>query len=88
MDDVDLSNMGHIAFLRSPYANARIRSIDVSKVRQMEGVIAVFTAEDLGDYWKPAPLLLPPPPIERMTFVERTHPPLAKTGCAMWANRS
>jgi aerobic carbon-monoxide dehydrogenase large subunit len=78
VDDVNLSNMGHIAFLRSPYANARIRSIDVSKARQMEGVIAIFTAEDLGDYWKPAPLLLPPPPIKRMTFVERTHPPLAK----------
>ena len=78
VDDVNLSGMGHIAFLRSPYANARIRSVDVSKAREMEGVIALFTAEDLGDYWKPAPLLLPPPPIERMMFVERTQPPLAK----------
>ena len=78
VDDVDLANMGHIAFLRSPYANARIHGVDVSKARQMVGVVAVFTAEDLGDYWKPAPLLLPPPPIERMTFVERTQPPLAK----------
>ena len=78
VDDVNLSNMGHIAFLRSPYANARIRSIDVSKAREMEGVIALYTADDLGAYWKPAPLLLPPPPIERMMFVERTHPPLAK----------
>jgi aerobic carbon-monoxide dehydrogenase large subunit len=78
VDDVNLANMGHIAFLRSPYANARIHSIDISKARGMEGVIALFTAEDLGDYWKPAPLLLPPPPIEQLTFVERTHFPLAK----------
>jgi carbon-monoxide dehydrogenase large subunit len=79
VDDVDLPQMGHIAFLRSPYANARIRSVDVRRAQQKEGVIAVFTAEDLGDYWKPAPLLLSPPPIERLTFVERTQPPLAKT---------
>ena len=78
VDDVHLPQMGHIAFLRSPYANARIRSVDASKARQMEGVIAVYTAEDLGDYWKPAPLLVSPPPIERLTFIERTHPPLAK----------
>jgi len=78
VDDVHLPHMGHIAFLRSPYANARIRSVDVSKALEMEGVIAVFTAADLGDYWKPAPLLLSPPPIERLTFVERTQPPLAK----------
>ncbi len=78
VDDVQLPQMGHIAFLRSPHANARIRSVDVDKARRMEGVLAVFTADDLGDYWKPAPLLLPPPPIERLTFVERTQPPLAR----------
>ncbi len=49
-DDVDLPGMVHVAFLRSDYAHARIRSIDVSRALQRPGVIAVYTAEDLGDY--------------------------------------
>ena len=27
----------------------------------MPGVVAVYTAEDLGDYWRPGPLQVPPP---------------------------
>lgn len=77
-DDVHLPGMAHAAFVRSPYAHARIVSIDVSRVLQREGVIAVFTAADLGDYWKPGPLLVPPPPIKDIVFVERTQVPLAK----------
>ena len=41
-------------------------------------VIAVYTAEDLGDYWKPGPLLVPPPPIAGIIFNQRTQVPLAK----------
>ena len=78
VDDVHLPYMAHIAFLRSAHANARLRSVNVEKARQKSGVVAVFTAADLGDYWQPAPLLLPPPPIKRLTFVERTQPPLAR----------
>ena len=78
VDDVHLPDMAHAVFMRSPYAHARIRSIDVEQARQVEGVIAVFTAADLGAYWKPAPLLVPPPPIEGIIFNERTQPPLAK----------
>ena len=43
-----------------------------------EGVIAVYTAADLGDYWAPGPLLVPPPPIAGITFNQRTQVPLAK----------
>ena len=78
VDDVHLPNMAQAAFLRSPYAHARIQGIDVSAALRQPGVIAVFTARDLGNYWHPAPLLVAPPPIRRLTFVERTHPPLAK----------
>ena len=78
VDDVHLPNMAHAAFLRSPYAHARIRAIDTAAALQLPGVIAVFTAHDLGAYWQPAPLLVDPPPIRRLTFAERTHPPLAK----------
>jgi carbon-monoxide dehydrogenase large subunit len=78
VDDVELPGMLHAAFVRSPHAHARIRAIDVSAALRREGVIAVYTAQDLGDYWKPGPLLVPPPPIEGAVFNERTQVPLAK----------
>ncbi len=78
VDDVDLPNMLHAAFLRSPYAHARINNIDVSQALQRAGVVAVYTANDLGDYWKPGPLLVSPPPVEGITFNEKTQVPLAR----------
>jgi aerobic carbon-monoxide dehydrogenase large subunit len=78
VDDLDLPEMVHVAFLRCPYAHARIRGIDTSRAKQREGVIAVYTAEDLGSYWQPGPLLVPPPPVEGMVFNQRTQVPLAK----------
>ena len=78
VDDVELPGMLHAAFVRSPHAHARIRGIDVSAALRREGVIAVYTAQDLGDYWKPGPLLVPPPPIEGAVFNERCQVPLAK----------
>src|ERR1051326_940402 len=78
VDDVDLPNMLHAAFLRSPYAHARINHIDVSQALQREGIIAIYTANDLGDYWKPGPLLVSPPPVKDIIFNEKTQVPLAK----------
>ncbi|MDA0241842.1 MAG: xanthine dehydrogenase family protein molybdopterin-binding subunit [Chloroflexi bacterium] len=78
VDDVALPNMGHVAFVRSPHAHARITSIDVSRAREAEGVLAVYTAADLGDYWQHGPLLVPPPPIPDIVFNGRTQVPLAK----------
>ncbi len=77
-DDVHLPNMMHVAFLRSDYAHAWIRNIDLSKARARAGVVAIYSAEDLGDYWQPGPLLLPPPPIDNHTFHQATQVPLAK----------
>ena len=78
VDDVNLPNMLHAAFLRSPYAHARINRIDVSQALQREGVAAIYTADDLGDYWKPGPLLVSPPPVKDIVFNEKTQVPLAK----------
>ncbi|HET7143055.1 MAG TPA: xanthine dehydrogenase family protein molybdopterin-binding subunit [Anaerolineales bacterium] len=78
VDDVNLPNMLHVAFVRSPYAHARINNIDVSQALQREGVVAVYTANDLGDYWKPGPLLVSPPPVDNIIFNEKTQVPLAK----------
>jgi carbon-monoxide dehydrogenase large subunit len=78
VDDVELPGLLHAAFLRSNVAHGRIRSIDVTAARARAGVVAVYTAMELGDYWAPGPLLVPPPPIAGITFNERTQVPLAK----------
>lgn len=78
VDDVHLSGMLHVAFVRSPYAHARLGEIDVSMALAREGVTAVYTADDLGDYWQHGPLLVPPPPIAGIVFHQRTQVPLAK----------
>src|SRR3989304_4557821 len=80
VDDVNLPNMLHVAFVRSPYAHAKINNIDVSQALQREGVVAIYSADDLGDYWKPGPLLVSPPPIANVVFNERTQVPLARSG--------
>ncbi|GAB4518840.1 MAG: xanthine dehydrogenase family protein molybdopterin-binding subunit [Haliangiales bacterium] len=78
IDDVSLPGMLHVAFVRSHDAHARIVSVDVSGARALPGVVAVYTAADLGDYWRPGPLLVPPPPIAGAVFHERTQVPLAR----------
>jgi len=70
--------MLHVAFLRSQVAHAKIVSIDVSSALQRPGVVAAFVAGDLGDYWQPGPLLVPPPPIAGIVCHQRTQVPLAK----------
>lgn len=78
VDDVELPGLLHAAFLRSQVAHARIVRIDVTAALNRAGVIAVYTADDLGEYWRPGPILVPPPPIAGLTFHQRTQVPLAK----------
>ncbi|HEV2146842.1 MAG TPA: xanthine dehydrogenase family protein molybdopterin-binding subunit [Longimicrobiaceae bacterium] len=78
VDDVRLPDLLHVAFVRSDHAHALIRGIDASAALARPGVAAVFTAEDLGDYWQPGPLLVPPPPVEGLVFHEATQVPLAR----------
>ena len=47
VDDLQLTGMVHIAFVRSIYAHANIKGIDTSEALSMPGVIAVMTAADL-----------------------------------------
>lgn len=61
IDDIEIAGMLHVAIKRSDYAHARIIKIDVEEARKLPGVVAVYTAEDLGDYWRPGPLQVPPP---------------------------
>jgi carbon-monoxide dehydrogenase large subunit len=79
VDDVDIPGMLHAAFLRSDYAHAKLLSIDITQAQERPGVVAVYTAEEMGDDWQPGPPnVSPPPTIEGITFHSRTHVPLAK----------
>ena len=78
VNDVERPEMLHVAFLRSPHAHARLGAVDLSRVRERPGVVATYAADDLGDYWRPGPLLVPPPPIEGTIFNQRTQVPLAR----------
>jgi carbon-monoxide dehydrogenase large subunit len=47
VDDVKEYGMLHMAFTRSPYAHARIKSIDTSMAYTMPGVVAIYTIDDV-----------------------------------------
>ena len=61
-----VDDLGHdalaCAFVRSPHAHAEIADIDVSAALDVEGLVAIYTYEDLpGRVAEPLPLLIPHP---------------------------
>ncbi len=46
-DNITLPGLLHMAILRSPFAHAKIVSIDTSAAKGASGVVAVYTAKDL-----------------------------------------
>jgi carbon-monoxide dehydrogenase large subunit len=48
-DDVLLPGQSYGVFVRSPYAHARIRSIDTARALQAPGVLKIFTGADLAE---------------------------------------
>ena len=48
LDEPLLQGAAHVTYVRSTIAHGRILSIDTSAAAEMPGVIAVYTAEDLG----------------------------------------
>ncbi|WP_448626077.1 aerobic carbon-monoxide dehydrogenase large subunit [Geodermatophilus sp. URMC 64] len=74
-----LDDIGHTAlaaaFVRSPHAHARIVDIDVEAALDVDGLIAIYTYEDLtGPMAEPLPVLIPHPQLH----APRTGYPLAK----------
>ncbi|MBB30481.1 MAG: carbon monoxide dehydrogenase [Gemmatimonadetes bacterium] len=49
VDDIKLVDILHVAILRSPYAHARILSINTDTARSHPGVVAVVTGDDIKD---------------------------------------
>ena len=64
-----------LALVRSPYAHARIVSIDTSAAAEAPGVVAVYTGNDLAEHWA-APMPCAWPVTEDMK--NPPHYPLAK----------
>jgi carbon-monoxide dehydrogenase large subunit len=50
-NDLNLPGALHLAVLRSPYAHARILSVDTSAAAGSPGVVAVYSGADLADTW-------------------------------------
>jgi carbon-monoxide dehydrogenase large subunit len=48
-DDINIEGQTHAAFLRSPHAHARLRSIDITAAAEAPGVIAVLLGQDYLD---------------------------------------
>lgn len=61
VDDLNLPGTLTLALVRSPYAHARIVSIDTSGAAVMPGVERVLTAGDLGPANRPLMVMVPPP---------------------------
>jgi aerobic carbon-monoxide dehydrogenase large subunit len=72
-DNIILPGMLHMAFVRSPYAHAKITSVDVSAAKQLPGVIAAFSGADFADEQGSLPCAWPVTP----DIVIPDHPPMA-----------
>jgi carbon-monoxide dehydrogenase large subunit len=68
IDDIELPGMAHIAFVRSPFARAR-----VTQIVKPEGALLVLTADDLPELG-PMPEAMSPPGME---VTQTPHPVLA-----------
>jgi carbon-monoxide dehydrogenase large subunit len=59
VDDLPAPDALHLGFVRSPYAHAVIGAIDGSAARELEGVAAVVTADDIAEHVDPYPIAAP-----------------------------
>ncbi|ANH95758.1 carbon monoxide dehydrogenase [Streptomyces sp. SAT1] len=72
-DNIAVTGLLHLAFLRSPMAHARITRVDVSAALERPGVVAAFTGRDLADGLGSLPCAWP----VTEDMVLPAHPPLA-----------
>ncbi|WP_448641902.1 aerobic carbon-monoxide dehydrogenase large subunit [Geodermatophilus sp. URMC 63] len=74
LDDIGAGALA-AAFVRSPHAHARVVDVDVDGALDVEGLVAIYTYEDLtGPMAEPLPVLIPHPQLH----APRTGYPLAK----------
>ena len=56
VEDVTLAGLHHVAFVRSPHAHARMRTIDTAAAARLPGVLRVVTGREIRALCKPLPL--------------------------------
>ncbi len=74
VDDLPVPGVAHAAFVRSPLAHARIRAVNADAAREMPGVIAVYTLDDLDPARRVLPAIGPAGNMPQF----KTNGPLAK----------
>ena len=74
IDDIDLPGALHGAFARSTLARAKIKSVDTRAAEALEGVVTVYTCDNIGDLDVELPLLIPHPDLTH----PKTQRPLAR----------
>jgi aerobic carbon-monoxide dehydrogenase large subunit len=72
-DNITLPGLLHVAFLRSPYAHARIASVDLSAAKDAPGVIAAYSGADFAAEQGSLPCAWPVTP----DIVIPAHPSMA-----------
>ncbi len=82
IDDVRLPRMLHATFLRSPFAHARITSIDTAAAKELPGVFAIFTGADIEAVTNPIQVMPGFP-----DFRSPVYRPCPPTGSGSWATR-
>ncbi len=90
--DIVLPRMLHVAFVRSPVAHGRIKSIDTAQARRAPGVVEVLTGEDIRPFLKPVPGMQNRPPKRWREAVEHDinipDQPILATGKVRYAGEA
>jgi CO/xanthine dehydrogenase Mo-binding subunit len=73
VDDIVVPGMAHAAMLRSPFAHARIKSIDCSKARALPGVLLVVTGAEFAEKTGPTATFSSPPVVQHAIAVDRVR---------------
>jgi CO/xanthine dehydrogenase Mo-binding subunit len=61
VDDVKAHGMAYVEFVRSPYAHARIKSVDVAPALALDGVYGTLTGDEVAIQTDPFFQIAPPP---------------------------
>jgi CO/xanthine dehydrogenase Mo-binding subunit len=73
INDFKVAGMLHAAVLRSPYAHARILSIDTKAARELPGVHAVLTGKDASEVVGPVPAFCAEPVVEPVIATDKVR---------------
>lgn len=60
IDDVRIPDMHFAGIVRSPYPHARIKSVDLGRAREAEGVVYALSGEEAAEYTDPIPHFISP----------------------------